>query len=92
MFLQRGVLNNGIDNNFRAIKNAFPVFAISSDFGTIRATQVSLVWAVGYTMDPAISYADLSGALATQRHLYYKSQYPQTDDGSLVSARSSWGG
>jgi hypothetical protein len=92
MFLQRGVLDNGIDNQFRAINSTFPVFAISSDFGTIRATQVPLVWAVGYTVDPAISYTDLSDALATQRRLYYKSRYTQTDDGALVSARFSWGG
>jgi hypothetical protein len=82
LFLQHGVLDNNIENRSRAINSQFPVFAISRDFGTIQATQTPLVWAVGYTTDPAISYTDPSG-LVTQRRLYYKSQY--FDDGPLVS-------
>jgi hypothetical protein len=89
MFLQHGVLDKNVDNKFRAINNTFPVFAISCDFGTIQATQTPLFWAVGYTTDPAISYTDLSGAPATQRRLYYKSKYPQPDDGALVSGNLS---
>ena len=89
MFLQHGVLDKNIDKRFRAINNAFPVFAISCDFGTIQATQTPLVWAVGYTTDPAISYTDLSGAPATPRLLYYKSKYPQADDRALVSGNFS---
>jgi hypothetical protein len=86
MFLQHGVLDNGMDNRFRAINNTFPVFAISCDFGTIQATPTPLVWAVGYTTDPAISYADLSGASTTQRRLYYKSKYSDDPDNkALVS-------
>ena len=88
MFLQRGVLDKNTDNRVRAINSQFPVFALSCDFGTIQATQIPLVWAIGYTTDPAISYTDLSGAPATQRSLYYKSKY--TDgDGALVSGNFS---
>lgn len=87
-FLVNGALDNQVaDTTFRAIQSNFPIFAISRDLGTISATQAPVVWAVGYTIDPAISYSDLSGAPPKQRHAYYRSQY--TDDGSLVSSSTS---
>jgi len=63
------------------------VFAISRDLGIIQATQAPVVWAIGYTTDPAISYADQSDTRPQQRQRspYYKLQYPQADDHSLVS-------
>ena len=88
MFQQKGVLDNQTEGNFRAINDNFVVFAISRDLGTIQATQAPVVWAVGYTTDPAINYTDLSGAPPTQRSLYYKSQYADSDDGALVSRAS----
>jgi len=84
MFLLRGVLDNQIDTGFRAISSTFPVFALSSDFGTVQAIQTPVVWTIGYTTDPAISYTDLSGGPPTQRNLYYKSKY-SAGDGELVS-------
>ena len=89
MFLLRGVLDNQIDTGFRAISSTFPVFALSSDFGTVQAIQTPVVWTVGYTTDPAISYTDLSGGPPTQRNLYYKSKY-SAGDGELVSHGFSW--
>ena len=59
------------------------LFAISRDLGTIRAMQDPIVWAIGYTTDPAISYTTQSGS-SQQRSPYYKSQY--TDDESLVTS------
>ena len=88
MFQLQGILDNQVDTSFRAIFTSFPVFALSRDFGTIQATQAPLVWTIGYTTDPAISYTDLSGAPTTQRSLYYKSKY--TNDEALVSGHSSW--
>ena len=88
MFLSRGALDNQIDTFFRPI-TSYPVFALSSNFGTIQATQSPVVWMIGYTTDPAISYTDLSGGPPTQRSLYYKSQYP-AGDGALVSDGFSW--
>ncbi|KAI0289968.1 DUF1793-domain-containing protein [Russula brevipes] len=82
MFQQKGVLDNQTEGNFRAINDSFVVFAISRDLGIIQATQAPVVWAVGYTIDPAINYTDLSGAPPTQRSLYYRSQY--FDDGALI--------
>ena len=58
-------------------------FAISRDLGTIQATQAPIVWAIGYTTDPAISYPNQSDTLPQQRSPYYKLQYP--DDQLMVS-------
>jgi Domain of unknown function (DUF5127) len=86
-FLVNGALDNQVaDTSFRPIQSDFPVFAISRDLGIILATQAPIVWAIGYTVDPAISYSDLSGAPPKKRRAYYKSQYG--DDGSLVSYNS----
>ncbi|KAF8480056.1 hypothetical protein DFH94DRAFT_692413 [Russula ochroleuca] len=80
LFAQNGTLDNQYDSNFRSIGNNFEVFAISRDLGTIQATQAPVVWTVGYTTDPAVNYADLSGAAPTPRSLYYKSQYPNDEE------------
>ena len=41
-----------------------------------------MVWAIGYTTDPAISYTDQSGSSPETRSSYYKLQY--SDDAPLV--------
>jgi hypothetical protein len=65
-------------------------FAISRDLGTIEATQAPIVWAIGYTSDPAISYANQSTSSSQRRRPYYKSRY--TDDESLVTLSIFWSG
>ena len=82
-FTHNGVLNNQQDPVLSAIIDNFAVFAISRDLGTIKTTQAPVVWAIGYTTDPAINYTDLSGAPPTSRSPYYKTQYQ--DDESLAS-------
>jgi hypothetical protein len=79
-FTHNGVLNNQLDPAIRPVSDNFAVFAISRDLGTIKATQDPVVWAVGYTTDSAINYADLSGAPPTSRSPYYKTQYPKDDE------------
>ena len=64
------------------LSNLTLFFAFSHDLGTIQATQAPIVFAIGYTTDPAISYANQSTTSSQQRRPYYKSQY--TDDESLV--------
>jgi hypothetical protein len=89
-FARNGTLNDQYDPNIRAISDQFAVFAIARDLGTIQVTQAPVVWTVGYTTDPAINYADLSGAPPTPRKPYYRTQYP--DDESLASIDIiSWG-
>ncbi|THH08873.1 hypothetical protein EW146_g8851 [Bondarzewia mesenterica] len=77
-FKTNGRLDDGEDTNFRAINNAFPVFAFSQDLGTIQSTAEPVVWIIGYSRDPAIRYIDLSGA-AQDRSLYFQSTYPNID-------------
>jgi len=64
-------------------------FAISRDLGTIQALQppVQVVWAVGYTTDPAINYPVQSNSSQNARSPYYKLQY--ADDHDLVILHSS---
>jgi hypothetical protein len=57
-------------------------FAFSHDLGTIQAMQAPIVLAIGYTTDPAISYANESAPSSQWRRPYYKSQY--ADDEALV--------
>jgi hypothetical protein len=80
-FMHNGTLDNQGDQNFGSISSSldFPVFAISRDLGTIQSTDSispPVVWAVGYTTDPAVNYIDLSGATPTHRSPYYKTKYP----------------
>ena len=78
-FAASGTLDDQEDQNFRGIFLNHPVFAISRDLGTIQSTQSSVVWAVGYTTDPAINYTDLSGAPPISRRPYYTTKY-STDE------------
>ena len=89
-FTHNGVLNDQQDPRSRAINDRFAVFAISRDLGTVNATQAPVVWAVGYTTDPAINYTDLSGAPPISRSLYYKTQY-SNDEAMASIDRNSLG-
>ena len=82
-FAANGTLDDTQDPNSRPINDDYPVFAISRNLGTIQATQAPVVWAVGYTTDPAVNYTDLSGAPPTSRSLYYKTKY--SNDEALVN-------
>jgi hypothetical protein len=73
-FIRNGVLNVQQGLVIR------PVFAISRDLGTIKATQAPVVWTIGHTTDPAIGYTDLSGAPPTSRSPYYKTQYANEEE------------
>jgi hypothetical protein len=83
MFISNGVLDNqgAVPTN-----PTFPigiVFAISRDLGVIQATQDPVIFVLGYTTDPAISYPAQPGIPAQQRRPYYKLKY--SDDESLVT-------
>jgi hypothetical protein len=86
-FTRNGKSNGQQDPNLRPISDNFAVFAISRDLGTIQATQDPVVWAIGYTTDPAINYTDLSGAPPMSRSPYYKIQY--SNDEELASIYGS---
>ena len=82
------MLNGQQDPAIRPVSNDFAVFALSRDLGTIKATQTPVVWAVGYTTDPTISYTDLSGAPPTSRVPYYKTQYQSDDELASIDTTS----
>ena len=65
------------------ITNMTWFFPFSHDLGTIQVTKSPITWAIGYTTDPAISYANKSTTSSQERRPYYKSQY--ADDESLVT-------
>ena len=79
-FTSNGKLTGQQDPILRPISDNLPVFAISRDLGTIQATQDPVVWAIGYTTDPAINYSDLSGAPPISRSPYYKIQYSNDEE------------
>ena len=89
-FTRSGKLNGQQDPNMRPISDNSAVFAIACDLGTIQTTKEPVVWAIGYTTDPAVNYSDLSGAPPTSRSPYYKIQYSNATDAELVSIDSSW--
>ncbi|KAI9433068.1 hypothetical protein H4582DRAFT_2082873 [Lactarius indigo] len=79
-FQVNGTLNNQVDQQQpRAISSNYPVFGIARDLGTIQATQDPIVWTIGFTMDPAIQYTDISTDIPRQRSLFYKTQYSKDE-------------
>ncbi|KAA1474523.1 hypothetical protein DENSPDRAFT_860385 [Dentipellis sp. KUC8613] len=74
-FHNNGKLDLGEDSDFRGIADDFPVYAVSVDLGDITTTGNNpIVWAIGYTRDPALSYADLDGSTQS-RSLYYNANF-----------------
>ena len=82
-FVANGTLDSQDDPFIPPINQNISVFAISRDLGTIQSTQAPVVWAVGYTTDPAINYTDVYGAPPIFRSPYYKTQY--SNDSALAS-------
>ncbi len=87
-FTRNGKLNGQQDPNLRPINDNPVIFAISRDLGTIQATKDPVVWAIGYTTDPAINYSDLSGAPPISRSPYYKIQYSNDEEMASIYGNS----
>jgi Domain of unknown function (DUF5127) len=83
VFIANGVLDNQGASSTDASLSQRIAFAMSRDLGIIQATQDPVVFVIGYTTDPAISYPAQSGIPAQQRRPYYKIKY--SDDESLVT-------
>ena len=82
------MLNGQQDPNLRAINDNPAVFAISRDLGNIQATTDPVVWAIGYTTDPAINCHNLSGAPPIYRSPYYKIKYSNDEELASFSGNS----
>ncbi|KAJ5124174.1 uncharacterized protein N7515_007999 [Penicillium bovifimosum] len=59
-FMSDGKLTNGRDTKFRAIADNWPVFAFSSDLGSVNSSPVSTLFSLGLTQDQAIQYEGAS--------------------------------
>ena len=77
-----------VDANVPIAVSNDTLYSISRDLGTIQATSAPIVWAIGYTTDPAVSYANESASSSQRRRPYYKSRY--NDDQSLVTLCIFW--
>jgi hypothetical protein len=83
-FYLHGVLGNQGGEIADPVDAYTASFGFSRDLGTIQATQGPIVWAVGYTTDPAINYPVKYGSpLMNARSPYYKLQY--ADNEKLVT-------
>jgi hypothetical protein len=87
-FTSNGELNGQQDQNLRPINDNPAVFAISRDLGNIQATTDPVVWAIGYTADPAVNYSDLSGAPPISRSPYYRVQYSNDEELASIYGNS----
>ena len=88
-FTRNGVLNLQQDQN-HSISDGSTVFSLAYELYNITATEIPVVWAIGYTTDLALNYTDLSGAPPAPRSPYYKTRY--SDDKEMASSYScSWG-
>ncbi|KAK7026403.1 hypothetical protein VNI00_015638 [Paramarasmius palmivorus] len=76
-FLTHGNLNGTEDDNFRDIRDNWPVFAFAKDLGTIKSTSQPVVWAVGYARTPVVRYSVTSEELQP----YWTTRYRRIDDG-----------
>ncbi|KAF8585583.1 DUF1793-domain-containing protein [Ramaria rubella] len=78
-FMSSGQLTNTSDNNFRAVSTDFPVFAISTDLGTVTVSTGPVVFALGLIRDPAILGLSPAGQ-PEERSLYFWSQFASAFD------------
>ncbi|KAJ5555058.1 hypothetical protein N7535_007503 [Penicillium sp. DV-2018c] len=59
-FTRDGSLSNNRDTKFRAVSDNWPVFAFSSDLGSVNSSPVSTLFSLGLTQDQAIQYEGAS--------------------------------
>ncbi|KAF7776020.1 hypothetical protein Agabi119p4_4413 [Agaricus bisporus var. burnettii] len=78
-FINNGRLPNTRDTNFRAINDAWPVFAISHDLGNVRAATTPVVTSVGHIRDPALRYI-VAGGGTQLRSSYFLSRFSRPAD------------
>ena len=77
-FIQKGVLSNTQDTNFRVISDNWPIFAFAHDLGNVTNATAPVVFAVGHIRDPAIEYVTIDGM--QNRSLFFWSQYSSAAD------------
>ncbi|KAF8883860.1 hypothetical protein BD779DRAFT_1801899 [Infundibulicybe gibba] len=74
-----GGLLNTEDNNFRAIFDNWPLFALATDLGNVSEISTPVVWALGVVRDPVISYGFGDGKIQP-RSSFFWTQYGAIGD------------
>ncbi|KAI1481220.1 glutaminase GtaA [Daldinia eschscholtzii] len=69
-FIDKGVLPNTKDTNFRAVQDRWPVFGFASDLGSVGSSTVSTLYALGMTQDGAINLLGEGSDLTTYPALW----------------------
>ena len=55
-FATNGSLDNTVDTNFRAIRDAYPVFAFAQDLGSVGSTSVSTLFQLSLHQTDAVQF------------------------------------
>jgi hypothetical protein len=55
-FVNQSKLTNTKDTYYRAIDDAWPVFALAHDLGSFNAASSLVVYSIGHVRDPAVNY------------------------------------
>ncbi|KAJ5738640.1 hypothetical protein N7493_001795 [Penicillium malachiteum] len=59
-FSSNGTLENTINTDYRAISDDWPVFAFSSNLGSVSSSPVSTLFSIGLTQDEAVQFEGAS--------------------------------
>jgi hypothetical protein len=73
-FVNQSKLTNTKDTYYRAIDDAWPVFALAHDLGSVNAAASPVVYSIGHVRDPAVNYI-VKGGKMQARSLYFWSKY-----------------
>lgn len=76
-FITSSGLLNTQDQNFRAIQDNWPVFALAHDLGQINEETPPILYSIGHVRDPAVDYI-VSANGTEARSLYFWSQFSTT--------------
>jgi hypothetical protein len=77
-FVNKGLLTNTKDLNFRSISDSWPIFGLSKDLGSVSKTPASVVFSVGHIRDPAVKYV-IAPNTHQARSLYFWSKFSTAD-------------
>ncbi|KAK6951258.1 hypothetical protein Daesc_007789 [Daldinia eschscholtzii] len=69
-FIDKGVLPNTKDANFRAVQDRWPVFGFASDLGSVGSSTVSTLYTLGMTQEGAINLLGEGSDLTTYPALW----------------------
>ncbi|EIW62031.1 DUF1793-domain-containing protein [Trametes versicolor FP-101664 SS1] len=82
-FVNKGVLANTQDPNFRAVSDDWPVFGLAHDLGAVNAASAPVVFSIGHYRDPAVQYIVANNQLQARR-LAFWSRYSSANEAILA--------